>query len=774
MKLHLGSLHSCVIATVLLFPTAGYPQIEEIVVTAQKREENLQDTPIAITAFTEQSLEARLINDISKLADFTPNMIFDTTTPISGLSNGAAVFIRGIGQWDYALTTDPGVGTYIDGVYSSRAAGGVLDVVDIERIEILRGSQGTLFGRNTIGGAINITTKRPADTFGGMVEATFGEFERRDFKGSLDVPVTDRFRTKFAFSSKNRNGFVDRILVGDRLGNEDRQSVRGSFLLQPTDDIELYATVDYTNIDEQSAGSVLVGITEFPGVPEQGLAPSSTWAYNQVFVPANPGAVPYTPEEFIPDKKDQTYGTGLNGTDLEIFGSNLTFTWSLPWFEFKSISAYRETEGEFYRDPDNSSVGITESYYPDYRHEQFSQELQVTGRAFDERLQYVLGGYYFEEDGKNFDFVPIFGAIPTPVGLVALPLYINDSMIVDNISKAVFGQGSFDLTDKISLTFGIRYTEDKKGFAYHQYISPDDPGGGERVIPGMIAVVSLLGPPIPAPGLADELILWDEVSDKYSETNFRAGIEYQLNDDTLFYFTYADGYKSGGFNYRYVVPRAEPLAFDPETLESFEAGVKWQGLGDRLRINAAGFVSEYSDVQIQLFETGGGPLTQNGGVVDIIGVEVELTAVPHERLLLNAGFGYIDAEYDELNLPTTNVAQGISLGHKLANTPETTVNVSAEYSHPLPWGSLSVRGDYRYTDDLHNDAQNSPFLYQDGYHTVNASLTLSAGNWEFSVFGTNLTDKRFITSGDSNFGLGFHEANYNRPREFGGLLRYRF
>ena len=189
MKLHYTSLFSYAVAAVLLFPTNSYSQIEEIVVTAQKREENLQDTPIAITAFTEEALEGRMINDISKLADFTPNVIFDTTTPISGLSNGAAVFIRGIGQLDFAMTTDPGVGTYIDGVYSSRAVGGVLDVVDIERIEILRGSQGTLFGRNTIGGAINITTKRPAEEFGGMVEATFGEFERTDFKGSLDVPV---------------------------------------------------------------------------------------------------------------------------------------------------------------------------------------------------------------------------------------------------------------------------------------------------------------------------------------------------------------------------------------------------------------------------------------------------------------------------------------------------------------------------------------------------------------------------------------------------------
>ncbi|MDE0158262.1 MAG: TonB-dependent receptor [Gammaproteobacteria bacterium] len=774
MQLQLDSLPWYVMATILLFPLTGYSQIEEIVVTAQKREENLQDTPIAITAFTEEALEARMINDISKLADFTPNVIFDTTTPISGLSNGAAVFIRGIGQLDFAMTTDPGVGTYIDGVYSSRAVGGVLDVVDIERIEILRGSQGTLFGRNTIGGAINITTKRPAKEFGGMVEATFGEFERRDFKGSLDVPVTDKFRTKFAFSSKNRNGFVDRVLVGDRLGDEDRQSVRGSFLLQPTDAIDLYATVDYTSIDEQSAGTVMVGITEFPGEPSQGLAPSSTWAYNQVFVPANPGVTPYSLEEFLPDRKDQTYATGLNGTDLEIFGSTLTFSWSLPWFEFKSITSYRETEGNFYRDPDNSPAQITESYNPDYNHEQLSQEVQLTGQGFNDRLDYVLGAYYFEEDGEDFVFVPIYGAIPTPGGLLGLPLYINNFMTIDNTSKAIFGQGTFDITEQLAVTFGMRYTEDKKGFGYRQYISPDDPGGGATIIPGIITVAAILGPPIPAPGPADALIAWDEVSDQFSELNFRAGLEYQLNDDTLLYFTYADGYKSGGFNFRYVVSRVDPLPFDPETLESYEVGFKWQGLDDRLRVNAAGFISEYGDVQIQLFETGGGPLTQNAGVADIIGVEVELTAVPHERLLLNAGFGYIDAEYDELNLPTTNVAQAVNLDTKLPNTPETTVNVSAEYNHPLPWGSLSVRGDYRYTDDLYNDAQNSPFLYQDGYSMVNASVSLTVGGWEFSVFGVNLTDKRVITSGDSNFGLGFHEANYNRPREFGGLVRYRF
>jgi iron complex outermembrane recepter protein len=759
MKSRTKALLISIMAGSLVFPIAGHSQIEEVVVTAQKREENLQDTPIAITAFSGENLEGHMITDISKLADFTPNVIFDTTAPISGVSSGAVVFIRGIGQLDFSLTTDPGVGTYIDGVYSSRSVGGVLDVAEIERIEILRGSQGTLFGRNTIGGAISITTKRPVEEFGGVIEATAGEFDRIDFKGSVDIPVSDKLRSKFAFSSKQRDGFVDRVSVGDKLGDEERQSLRGSFLFEATDDIELYATVDYAKINEQSAGSVLVGITEFPGDPVQGLAPSSTFAYNQIFVPQNPGAVPYDTRFLLGGENDRTLATGPTGTKLESFGATLTFSWSLPWFEFKSITSYRDTDGEFFRDPDNSSIAITETSNPNYKHEQVSEEIQLLGTLFNDRLQYVLGAYFFEEEGNDDVFVPIFGAVPAPVpgGFLALPLFINNFAAVDNSSQAFFGQGTFDLTDQIALTFGLRHTKDEKKFNFTQFISLD-PAGTLFAIP-------LVG----SGGVGS-------VSDDFSELNIRASIEYQFNDDTLYYFTYADGFKSGGFNTRYVVPRSEPLAFSPETIESFEMGVKWQGWDDRIRINAAGFVSEYSNVQIQLFETGGGPLTQNAGVVDIIGVEVEVTLVPIDNLLFNAGFGYIDAEYDVLNLPTTNVAQGITLDTKLPNTPETTVNISGEYTWPMQWGNLIARGDYRYTDDIHNDAQNSPFLFQEGYHTFNASLTFTTAddNWDFVVFGTNLTDKRFIMSGDSNYGLGFHEANYNRPREFGVSVRRRF
>ena len=758
MKYWIGSF---VAITSILLTSVSYGQIEEVTVTAQKREERLQETPISITAFTEETLEEAGINDTSKLADFAPNVIFDSTTPISGTSNGAAIFIRGVGQLDFGLTTDPGVGTYIDGVYSSRAIGGVLDVVDIERIEILRGSQGTLFGRNTIGGAINITTKKPAEEFGGFAGATLGNFDRTDFKGSIDLPFSQKFLTKLSFYSKRRDGYVNRTLVGDKLGNENRRFLRGSFLFSPRDDLELYGTLDYTDIDERSAGSVLVGITESAGNPDLGLAPSSTFAYNQFFVPQNPGAVPYDERFLFGGKNDRTSATGPTGTDLEGFGTTMTLTWSLSsLLELKSITAYRDTDGGFFRDPDGAPFAITETSNPNYSHEQFSEELQIIGTLWDARLQYVVGAYFFEEEGTDDVFVPIFSLPPPSNPPMAFQAYINNFATVDNSSRAVFGQGTYDLTDRLAATVGLRYTKDKKGYGFRQFLSADPEGD--------VFLLPLIGPRDgDGTGLA---------SSEFDKLNVRAGLEYQFNDDTLFYFIYSDGFKSGGFNFRYVVPRVDPLPFEPETLGAFEVGVKWQGWNDRLRVNGAGFVSEYKNVQVQLFETGGGPLTQNAGNADIFGLELEATVAPTDRVLLNAGLGYTNAEYAELNLPTTDVAQPVNLNTKLPNTPEITLNLSGIYNHSLEWGTLTLRGDYRYTDDLFNDAQNSPFLFQESYQTINASVTFTpvSDSFAITVFGTNLTDERYITSGDSNFGLGFHEANYSRPREFGVTIRNRF
>ena len=713
--------------------------LEEVIVTAQKRAQNLQDIPIAVTAFTPDDIERQNITNIAQIAEFTPNVVFDTTTSISGLSSGAAVFIRGIGQIDFGLTTDPGVGIYVDGVYISRSVGGVLDTLDIERVEVLRGPQGTLFGRNTMGGAFNITSQRPGGTLGGIAEMTVGDFDRIDVRAAVDVPVSDDLAVRLAASSKQRDGYVERTLVGDELGNEDRQAVRAALLYTPGERFELYATADYARVDETSAGSVLAGITQAPNVI----------VYNQFDAPGNdvPGfgqAVPFD-ERFITHDPDRTFATGPTGTLLDIGGTALTLRFLLDAFEIKSITAWRRTKGEFYRDPDNSPLVITHTSNPNYDHEQITQELTLTG-ALGERIEYVGGLFYLAEEGTDDVYVPLAPSLGS----------ITNLADIDNDSIAVYGQATWHLSERWRLTAGVRYTEDDKSFTPSQRI--------------------LFGAAGPAPGVSVPLIPDDTAEASFEQTTGRAAVEFLPSDETLLYASFTQGFKSGGFNFRYVVPRSEALAFDPETVDSWEAGFKWQGAGDRLRVNGNVFYMDYEDIQVQVFEVGGGPLTQNAGTAEIRGAELELVAMPSSRLFLGLGLGYVDAEYTDLNPPTTDLAASLTLDAKLPNTPEWTANASVEYAVPMPWGTLGLRLDYSYTDDLYNDAQNSPFLYQEAYDLWNATVRyVSPGEaWELALFGMNLGDERYITSGDSNFGLGFHEANYNRPREYGLTVRYRF
>ena len=717
---------------------SGGGALEEVIVTAQKRAQNLQDIPIAVSAFSTADIERRNVSNIAQLADFTPNVIFDTTTSISGLSSGAAVFIRGIGQIDFGLTTDPGVGTYVDGVYMSRSVGGVLDTLDIERIEILRGPQGTLFGRNTMGGALNITSQRPGREFGGLAELTLGDYDRIDVRAAVDLPLGDTLGLRLAASSKQRDGYVDRLLVGDVLGDENRQSFRAALLWTPGDRFEVYATADYAQIDEASAGSVLAGITQAPNVI----------VYNLFDAPGNhvPGfgdGIPYD-GRFITHDPDTTYADGPTGTNLDIGGAALTLVWSLESLEIKSITAYRTTSGEFFRDPDNSPLVITHTSNPDYDHEQLTQEFTFTGEAG--RLEYVAGLFYLTEEGTDNVFVPLAPSLG----------FITNLADIDNDSAAVYGQATWHVTDQWRLTGGLRYTEDDKTFTPFQRI--------------------LFGAAGPAPGVSVPLIPDDTVDARFDQATGRLAVEFKQNDEALYYASFTQGFKSGGFNFRYVVPRDEALAFDPETVDSYEVGFKWQGAEDRLRLNANVFFMDYEDIQVQVFEVGGGPLTQNAGTAEIRGAELELMAVPTPPLNLSLALGYTDAEYTDLNPPTTDLAASLTLDAWLPNTPEWTASASAEYTVPVAWGTLAFRIDYSHTDDLYNDAQNSPFLFQDAYDLWNTAIRYTSPTeaWEVSLFGTNLGDERYITSGDSNFGLGFHEANYNRPREFGVTVRRHF
>ena len=734
-------------------------ELEVITVTAQKRAESLQDTPIAITALSADGLADKGVQDISELAQLTPNLVFDTSSPIGGASSAAAVFIRGIGNTSFTLTTDPGVGTYVDGVYVSRSIGGVLDVLDVERIEILRGPQGTLFGRNSIGGAISITSRKPVDELQGAVSLTVGNDGRFNARASIDVPISETLRSSFAVSSKQRDGFVERPVVGgEPLGDEDRVSFRGTVVYEPNETWDFQFSADYAEIDETSSPNVPVGSTE--GVGTIGFADGAGLSV--------PAALDLLNSQFVVGIEDDVnFGQIDSFSETEVTGVSFVANYHAGNHDIKYTASYRETDARFAADGDGLPFQITEIINPDYQHEQTTHELQFTGSFFESRLKYAAGLYYFEEEGLDSVRVPVSlpVAVFGPVLNADATTFISNFTTVDNDSTAGYFQVTYDINDTFSVTGGVRHTEDTKEYGFAQFIAPQQQPMTRNFFP----VALPAGPSIPIIG--DGFGLVDE---DFDETSFKFGADATLEDGTLFYYSYTEGFKSGGFVARYVIPVPEPLSFQPEILTSHELGVKWQSADNRYRINAAIYSSDYEDVQVTLFDAGGGPILANAGTADIKGLELELTALFTDNLKLELGYGYTDAEYTSLNdVPGLSLA--VDLDSELVNTPENTLSLGLEYITQVADKSLVLRADYTYTDDVFNDSQNSEFLFQEATDLVNFSAKLElSDSTEVVAWVENATDERYIVTGNSNFGLGFHSAVVNRPREYGITFRHRF
>ncbi|MBL4673420.1 MAG: TonB-dependent receptor [Arenicella sp.] len=736
----------------------GYA-LEEIVVTAQKRSESLQDTPIAITAFTANGLADKGVQDISEIAQLTPSLVFDTASPIGGASSAAAVFIRGIGNTDFSLTTDPGVGTYVDGVYVSRSIGGVLDVLDVERIEILRGPQGTLFGRNTIGGALSITSRKPAQERQGSVAATVGNDGRFNVRGSLDLPINETLRTSFAVSSKQRDGFVENpITGGEALGDEGRVALRGTVVYEPNDSWGFQFSADYAEIDETSSPNIPIAFT--PGAATVGFADGSGRSV--------PEALGFLNSQFTSTPEDDlTFGQFDSFSETEVIGASFVANYHTGNHDIKYIGSYRQTDSRFSADADASPFQITEIVNPDYQHEQTTHELQFTGAFLDSRLKYVAGLYAFEEEGIDSVRVPVslpisvFGPLLNPDATA----FISNFARVDNDSVAAYLQLTYDINDVFSVTGGVRRTEDTKEYSYAQFLGPRQSPSTRNFFPTAVPAGPFL--PIVGSGVGT-------VKEDFDDTSFKFGVDATLEGGTLFYYSYTEGFKSGGFVLRYVIPVPEPLSFDPEVLSSHEVGIKWQSTNNRVRLNAAIYSSDYEDVQVTLFDAAGGPITANAGTADIQGFEFELTALLTDRLKLELGYGYTDAEYTSLNnVPGLSLA--VNLDSQLVNTPENTLSLSLEYAIEIANKGLIFRANYSYTDELFNDSQNSEFLFQDAVDLIGISAKLEiSDNTDLVAWVKNATDERYIITGNSNFGLGFHSAVVNRPREFGVTFRHRF
>jgi iron complex outermembrane receptor protein len=714
--------------------------VEDIVVTARRRTESLQDTPISITALTSDGLAARNIDTAQGIAAFTPNLTFDVGTPISGTKSSASIYIRGIGQNDFTLNTDPGVGLYVDGVYVARSVGQALDLFDVERIEVLRGPQGTLFGRNTIGGAIAVTTEKPGPTSEGELSATIGRFGRINGKGWVNAPVTDTVFVKLGVSTLNSDGYVDAPLLNKSLGGDRSIAGRAALRWLASPAFTIDVTAEYTKIREESAPNVLLFTNE---------ASNFASYHNSVVAGGSCAAAPspLTNASCYNDQwlanGDRVSFTAFSRSDVDIFGASLTLNWDITDnLTAKSITAYRELDTIFGRDSDLSPLLITQTEEV-YDQQQWSQELQLGGQLFDDRINWLVGYYHFEETGRHTSQVSFStGAI-------------QSGGAVDNKSDAVFAQATFDITTRLSLTGGLRYTKETKSFTPDQFVTVTSP------------VFFPVGTPV-LPSTRAEL--------EFNETTPLATLLYKVTDSLNVYGSFSRGFKSGGFSQRVFPPLAVVPDFGPETVQVYELGFKFSGLNRRLRLNGAVFQSDYDDIQVSVLE-GVAPITANAAKGRIRGAELELTAVPVDGLTIEGGVGYLDAKYTEIGARAAVL--GLDLTDDFVKTPKWTFNVGLSYA--LEVGAditFTPRVDWSYRSRVENVADNNGGtpVTQPGYNLFNISADLAlAEGWSVNGALLNVTDKRYITSGffDPAF-IGFAEGTLAAPFEWRLTVRKRF
>lgn len=727
-------------------------ELEEIVVTAQKRAEGLQETPISVAAFSADALDRGLFVDVSDVGRMTPNVSFSSGE--GGGKSTSNIFIRGIGQLDFLISSDPGVGIYLDGVYLARTVGSLLDTLDFERIEVLRGPQGTLYGKNTMGGAINLVSRLPNGDFGGSIELTAGRFHRMDVKGSVQFPLGDAVSVRMSGMLRDRDGYGRRLLDGEEMGNDNVSAGRVVVRYQPSDDLDIVLSGDLTH--RREAGLVMT---------MSGANSDATLVrlFNQLV--AGPVYGTQFDNRWKTDSPFTTNGTGPNFNNLDTWGLSATAEWQVSdAITFKSLSAYRDMENSFTRDGDNSPLPMVEGVRGVDQY-QVSQEFQLTGDSLEGRLKWIAGAYYFREKASSYLEATAFGglweameALPGPLpGLpfggagnlanLDVSFRIDDRLKTD--SYAAFGQLTYALGDQVNVTTGLRYTHDKKIYSIEQY----RPASGRIVIP-----------------LTTRRDSWNNLSPKLT-------IDYTPAEDLMVYASISRGFRSGGFNGRGGTSGGV-LPYDPEKMTAYEVGLKSQWLENRLRFNAAAFYYDYSDILLtsSTADAQGNQvvITDNVGKARVQGFEAELTAVPFRNFEIVAGAGFTDAKFTDV----AATAREVTEDSRFVAVPKWMLNLTARYTVPMESGAaLSAEASVNYKSRLYQDVLNSPELVQDGYALVNARLAWDSAdeNWTLALFATNLTNKKYINRGSSFLAsLGTSEAYYGRPREWGVSVKARF
>jgi iron complex outermembrane receptor protein len=723
------------------------PVLQEIIVTAQKRAQSSQNVPISISAFDGNALQERGVASVSQLASVAPNVNLDSGVSFTSSTAVLAASIRGIGSSDFAFNIDPAVGIYIDGVYLARSVGANQDLLDVERVEVLKGPQGTLFGRNTIGGAVSIVTRDPAKEFSARGDLTTGRFNLFQARASVDLPLSDVFYSSITADVKTRNGYAKRLpFPSSRVfnsrsyeaypaaafdspsmeGEQNDRTFRGK-LKYAGDSFRLTLAADYQYADGAAPTKLLqtteavpgsfaglyntcislppatlqsIGLlnacsssgTQFNSVRRNTITPvARLYGLAGVNADSNPNndVLPFD-NRFMTGGPDSTYATGNSFSLLRNWGLTLNGEIDLTdVLLLKSITAYRDSSWRTGLDGDGSPINMSQYSFNQQQH-QASQEFQLIGSALDGKLTYVGGAYYFEESGTLIDFVE------SGEGLYV----IDGPNWLETKNYAFFGQLDYRVNDLIGITLGGRYTNERKSFE-----------GGQQELNGLFyklagdACSDLQGNVFPNnllpsgqscragnnyPAPANPLRIYPGGTNRLSFDDFspKVGVQLHTSDQSMIYVSWSQGYKTGGWTTRYSTPQTFASSFDPEEATTYEVGLKSTWFERRLQVNGAVFQTDYDNIQLN-YQVGGSPTIANVGDGEIKGVELEIAARPVQALTINVGVGYIDAYYTALD-PAVAVVSGPNdlqagalVNGPLPKTPEWKVNIGPKVELPL-------------------------------------------------------------------------------------------
>jgi iron complex outermembrane receptor protein len=727
--------------------------LQEIVVTARRREESIQEVPVSITSLSGEALQQASVQRAEDLRFLAPSLQI-SPSPFGNSVPGYT--IRGQRQLEALATQDPSVVIYFADVPMMRPHGTNGSFYDLQSVQVLKGPQGTLFGRNTTGGAVLVTPNRPGAEFGAEFTAGFGNYGAYNTGGYLNLPAGEKFALRVAGQLQHRDGYTRDLYDSADVDEDDAWSIRVGALWTPTDSIESYTVFEKSKRDQASSGWRLYAVNPtgayaaFPGVVEA----------LQVTLTRLEARDWHTVEN------DQV---ALEQSDTWSLSNNTTFEYGN--LIFKNILGYREVEtfGRF--DYDGSAVQVTGSGTGSVSlfnsqnildGDQWSDEFQVLGQAFDDRLDWIAGAFWFKEDNYDDQRSDLFGRRAN-VGTG-----INES-------KSLFTQGTYHFAgvDGLSMTAGYRHTWDDR-----ELISENQIQGLTQ--PELTCRLRNADGSIPDP--CRRVTDYDDDAPTYS-----LGLEYQVNSDTLTYFSYDHGYRSGGLQLR-ANRETEVPTFDPETVDDYEIGLKTtMDLGSTtLRVNLAAFYSDYQDIQrtISYIPTGQTALSTavvNAAAATIKGGELEVTFLPIDNLEISGFVGYTDAQYDSFPDPggiTLPIPDKPLQDNKFAMLPETTASVTVRYSLPLgDAGDAAAQvGWYMQTEMPISDI-NDPNGFIDSYDLINASLEWNGvmqSPLDLRIYGKNLTDEEYSTGGTSVWTTGFITHILGAPRTYGMELRYRF